>query len=817
MHLLRFALWGALFALPVVVVLPTAAQAAAQFQILCNTGGDQLGYSIATNGDYNGDGVPDIAIGSPCHHVGANPRAGRVLVLSGVNGKRLLSRRGTQIGQWMGAGVTFLGDINRDGRDELAVGSPGYTSTPSDDDTITGTGRTNAGRVDVFQKKRRRLKMFGQVTHSGFGEKIAALGDINGDRRPDLAVSASRAKKPDGRDRPGRVYIFSGRDGEQLDVRVGPVNGKRYGREMVAAGDVNGDGMPDLLIGSQEMNLFQVTNSGVVDTVDPLDFQEEITRVLGTAGDGMGSGIDDAGDINDDDIPDFIAGSLKSDDVNGVKDAGLVSLFSSSGTRLWVVPDTDIQEDAAFGDAVAKVGDMNGDGHTDFIAAASEHDVAVNGRLHNAAGRIVALSGVNGSALWAKEGVYIDQRFGYAVDGELDWNEDDVPDVVVGAIGDAPLGRRGAGSVKILSGRDGSQLFQIPGRRGLETRVVVAAPVSTAGARAKSLNYKGRRSELDAVTLGGRDFGDLSVDILNDRNQPFPRTVQAVVATGSGATNSEVEVFTLGRKSRLIDTFDAFPNLIDTGASCAAGELDNGEDGEVIETLGTEDLACVQADSLDGNVILRVLRRLDEESPFFPIREFQIFSSEDIFNEFFPINAGGATVAVGDVSTESAGDEIVVGTTSGVPWIKVFDETGVLLNEFLAYDPVGFSGVDVSISDVSLGGRKEIITAPRAGQALIKVFRGSGERVTVGNTARPISILAMPASFTHGARVAGADVDLDDFQEILVYLPKPLGQRKVMAFETDGTVVESFRVSNPFSSSVLTGGAIAATDLFVRH
>jgi len=789
-------------------VLPAVALADA-FHVPCNKGGDEFGFAIATNGDFNGDGVNDIAIGAPCTFAFINPHAGRVVVVSGTNGRKLFTKKGSQDGQWFGAAVSFIHDLNGDGRDELAVGSPGYDVTAYDQGDPQARTKDQAGRVDVYQRHKRRMRVLGTNAHSGFGEKIAPLDDINGDKKEEFAVSASSDSKPDGRSQPGRIWIISGKNGDKLGYKVGPQAGNNYGRSLVATADITGDGLADFLAGSDDISVPNVFNAGKVDLVSPTDLANEVFSVVGSRLDGIGKSIDYAGDVDDDGVKDFITGSDGSDDT-GVKLSGLVSLFAVDGRRLWVKADPQIQEKARFGDAVATIGDINGDGVTDFAASAGLFDAFINKKAALDVGRVVTMSGTDGSMIWDINGTYRDAEFGHALAGNVDFNLDEVPDVVVGTLGDAPLGRRGAGSMKILSGLDGSTLFSVAGRRGLETRMVTAIPETASKARLRSFNRRGRRLEVDTVALSGDELGELDVTVLNDRNVPWPKRVQAAITTGHGAAKSIVEVYRLGKRNVLVDRFEAFPAPIPpaktAGVDCDGGEI-NGEP--------FEDLVCVEAGSKDGNVKMRFFRRLDEEQPFFLTNEFQVFASTDKYNEFTPINADGANVAVGDVVGGNE-EEIVVGTNSGVPLVKVFNRQGQLLSSFLAYDPVDDSGVDVAMIDLNGGvGSKRILTIPRRGDALVKVFDSLGNRVTYGRDPRDISIYARPETYRAGGRVAAADVDLDDQQEILVLIPSPAGGHEVLAYEPDGSTPKHYRSFNPLVNARV-GGSIAGTDRFVR-
>jgi hypothetical protein len=794
----------------------------------CTKGGDQLGFSIATNGDFNGDGVNDIAIGAPCLFVRKHPHAGRVVIVDGRNlqvggnGRRLLfRRRGGADHQWFGSSVSFLPDLNGDGRDEIAIGSPGYDVTVADQHDPQANFKERAGRVDVYQWRKRRFRVLGQNGRAGFGEKIAPLNDINGDGRADFVVSATGDRNANGVGEKGRIWLVSGRNGDLLGYRVGPTAGHNYGRSLVTAADIDGDGLTDFLTGTDTSNgPGGVMNAGVADLISPADLNgEPLFQVYGAHRDRLGKTIDYAGDVNDDGVPDAIIGSDGSDDT-GVRLAGLVSLYGMDGMPLWVRADSPPQEDARFGDAVATIGDINGDGVTDFAAASPKQDYLINGKLAPDAGRVVTLSGVNGDQIWELEGERRLEEFGTALAGGIDFDLDEVPDLVIGTPGDDPFARRGAGSVKIVSGVDGHELFIIPGRRGLETRLFTLSPDENDEARLRSFTRTGRRTEMNQSVLDGV-LGEFSATIINDN--PFnadgdphlPRPKQVHVATSGGydSDDSVVEVYRVSRVKKLIDSFEAFPDG-NVGVDCGSGEVN----GRV-----NEDLVCAQSNSEDGTVMARVFERLDEEASFFFSGEFPVFNSTDTYNGALAINADGANVEVGNVLGDK-NEEIIVAPNRGVPVVRVFTREGVFITQFLAYDPIDFSGVDLALADLNGSGDKWIVTAPRQGEALIKVFDGMGTRLKWGPDDETINILVRPAPYDGGARVAAADVDKDDQQEILVYIPESAEEpfdpgHQVYAYEPTNKLVPQTIFNNPFNPlpGAGTGGAIAATDRWTRN
>lgn len=788
----------------------------------CNKGGDQLGFAISTNGDFNGDGVRDIAIGAPCLYVGKHPHAGRTIVLDGRNGRKIFRKRGGADHQWMGSSVSFLADLNNDGRDELAIGSPGYDVTVLDQNAPSAKLLERAGRIDVYHRRKRRMRVYGQNVRAGFGEKIAPLNDIDGDKKADFVVSASADRNANGVGNKGRVWMISGKNGGVLGYRIGPTEGNNYGRSLVAAPDLDGDGLLDFLAGTDESNgPGGVINAGMTDAISSADLDgTPLFQVYGAHRDRIGTSIDFAGDVNDDDVPDLVVGATGSDDA-GVRLAGLVTLYSLDGKRLWARTDSKIQEGAAFGTAVATIGDINGDGVTDFAASAPKQDYLIDGRVVPDAGRVVTMSGVDGEILWAVDGERRYEEFGFALAGQIDFDLDEVPDVVVGTPGDDPFARRGAGSVRILSGVDGRELFIVAGRRGLETRLFTLLPDDGGDARLRSFTRTGRRTEMNQDVLEDDNLGEGSATIINDNpflangdpHLPRPKQVHVVVSAGYDGGDSTVEVYRVSSREKLIDSFEAFPGD-GVAVDCGSGEVN----GRV-----NEDLVCAQSNSSDGNVVARVFERLDEETPFFLSDEFKVFDAADTYNGTLPINADGANVEVGNV-TGDKNDEVIVGTNRGVPMVKIFTRDGQFLRQFLAYDPVNFSGVDIALVDLNGSGDKWIVTAPREGEALIKVFDGDGNRVTWGPDKVQININVRPAPYAGGARVAAADVDKDDQQEILVLIPEEAEEEGdpghlVYAYEPTNKKVSTEVFNNPFNPlpNARTGGAIAATDRWTRN
>lgn len=310
--------------------------------------GEQDGYAIADAGDVNGDGVTDVVSGAP----GQGSDIGHAYVYSGADGRTLVRLRGHRHGDMFGAAVSSAGDVNGDGVPDLLVGAPGTGTDVGHAYVISGrTFRT----IRVLTAHRRADE---------FGDGVAHAADLNGDGVPDLIVGAS-GKNPGH----GAVYVYSGRTGKLLFRIRGERGNAAFGQFFVAGvGDVNGDGVPDIYVGDYASN-----NAGAAGGFAAVYSGVDGARLhawRGAAGEGMGPGRS-AGDVNGDGVPDIIVGNYTSSD--GAHGAGKVQIFSgATGKRLRTITSTTAGENFGF-DAVG-IGDTNGNGTPDFLISAASLD-----------------------------------------------------------------------------------------------------------------------------------------------------------------------------------------------------------------------------------------------------------------------------------------------------------------------------------------------------------------------------------------------------------------------------------------------------------
>ncbi|MEO6324847.1 MAG: FG-GAP-like repeat-containing protein [Thermoanaerobaculia bacterium] len=247
--------------------------------------GDELGIGVEGAGDTNGDGVPDVIAGAP--------RGGYARVYSGKDGRVLLTLTADKKSDDFGRHVAGVGDVDHDGFADILVGAPGTAGAGetagrailySGKDgkpllTLTGeragdqfgatvgggmhgkkmllivgapgAGPAKHGRVSIYDSlsAKPQFVIDSDETGSALGQMFVSVpGDVDGDGVPDVYASdlSNSAKGP----QTGRVYVHSGRDGHRLLTLTGETLGEGFGTSPSNAGDVDGDGHADLIVGA---------------------------------------------------------------------------------------------------------------------------------------------------------------------------------------------------------------------------------------------------------------------------------------------------------------------------------------------------------------------------------------------------------------------------------------------------------------------------------------------------------------------------------------------------------------------------------------
>jgi len=374
-------------------------------------------------------------------------------------------------GDQFGSAVGDPGDLEADGVRDLAVGAPFDDDGGNDKGALWMLFMDGNGRVDQEQKISSDAGGFGGNLDNGdlFGSAVAGIGDLNGDGAFDLAAGAPGGDEG-GTDR-GEVWILfldaAGRvrQEQQIADGVGGFGGDlgnddRFGSAIADIGDVNGDGIRDLAVGAPNDD-DDSDNAGAVwvlmmTTGGRVGSWQKISKDAGgfngdlNAGDHFGAAITGMGDLDNDGIPDLAIGAPGSDE--GGSDRGEVwILFLDAVGR--VRQEQQIADDVGgfggnldnndrFGNAIADIRDINGDGVRDLVVGApndddgSDNAGAVWILMMTANGRVDGWQKISKDAGGFNGDLNADDHFGAAITGMGDLDNDGVPDLAVGTPGD---------------------------------------------------------------------------------------------------------------------------------------------------------------------------------------------------------------------------------------------------------------------------------------------------------------------------------------------------------------------------------------------
>ncbi|MFG0318249.1 MAG: FG-GAP-like repeat-containing protein [Planctomycetota bacterium JB042] len=392
------------------------------------------GFSVASAGDVDGDGYGDVVVGAPNHDAG-HVDEGKVWVYHGSGDGLATSASWTYTGQQAGArfgiSVACAGDVNGDGLSDLVVGAPGFDG-----------GQVDEGAAVLFLAP---LSLTGDLLEidqagAGAGTSVASAGDVDGDGFADVIVGAPNATAGLADEGRADVWLGDGTGSYALKPsdwhRDGGSAGARFGFCVASAGDVNRDGFSDVVVGAPNEGSVQA-DAGRVEVwhgrFSGLSASSSWSRFGDQAGANLGYSVASAGDVNGDGYSDVIVGAWKHD--GGEVDEGGAWVHRGSATGLESTASWAIESDVAgarLGRAVASAGDVNGDGFGDVIVGADLMPLA--GPNHGRATvHLGSSAGLSVEPDWIGDGAQPGDRFGFAVASAGDVNGDGYGDVLIGA------------------------------------------------------------------------------------------------------------------------------------------------------------------------------------------------------------------------------------------------------------------------------------------------------------------------------------------------------------------------------------------------
>jgi hypothetical protein len=396
----------------------------------------KLGVSVASAGDVNGDGYSDGIVGAYLYDNGQSDEGRAYIYLGAITGLSTVASatlESNQANAQLGVSVASAGDVNGDGYSDIVVGSPSYGNGQAWEGVAFVYAGSNSGIVTNAC-----TLLESNQSNSVFGLTVASAGDVNGDGLADVIVGANYYTNGQNSEGAAFLYYgnLAGIDVDAGAVFEGNQADASMGVSVASVGDVNGDGFSDVAVGANFYDLGQSDEGATFvyhGAARGVSTTPEAAFEVNQAAANLGCSVASAGDVNGDGYSDMIIGANRFD--NGQTDEGAAFLYHGGPLGLGPSFATQLecnQANANFGFAVAGAGDVNGDGYGDVVVGADFYD---NGQLDEGALFVYqgSATGILSSPVRRMESDQAGARLGYAVASAGDINGDGYADVIAGA------------------------------------------------------------------------------------------------------------------------------------------------------------------------------------------------------------------------------------------------------------------------------------------------------------------------------------------------------------------------------------------------